>query len=73
MTSEHYNIYRELNKINGLDINSVNIAEIASLDLITLQNVIFKKKCELESCKRDFIKKKIFFESFRKIYLKISN
>jgi hypothetical protein len=64
MTSEHYNIYRELNKINGLDINSVNIAEIASLDLITLQNVIFKKKCELESCKRDFIKKKIFFENF---------
>jgi non-specific serine/threonine protein kinase len=64
LTPEHYIIYKELHKIKGLDISSVNIAEIANLDLSTLQIDITKAKIELENSKLELLKLKKFYENF---------
>ncbi len=61
---EHYNIYKELLKIKGLDISTVSIPEIANLDLPNLQIGITKSKISLENSKLELSKLRKFYENF---------
>lgn len=64
MNSEHYNIFKELHKIKGIDIGKVNIPEIANLDLPGLLVDITKAKHERETVKLQLFKIKKFYENF---------
>ena len=64
LNPEHYNIYKELQKIKGIDINYISIEEIANLDSIHLYADICKAQNDLEISKLEVNSAKKFYYNF---------